>query len=328
MIAYTAILIRVKGSNLHVTGSDAETTITTTVTLEGDHAEGSVLIPPKALATWLSRLDDNATLTATLDDAGDLCCDAGRSPYTFRPMTASYPEPSGRGVQIPETSGDTALLAAAVAAVRHASDGSVRLDSSGERLTVTATDNYRLAQVTVGGVGFGNREGVIGLAALDQITRHAPLTHLGIDSQGRELRARSERVHITARLEATPFPAVDGVLSQQPLHTTTLNAAELRTALERLVPLAGRTPAVLTVTGTELTVTVENTELGSGSEVVQCSAAGEFQCGVDPTYLRDAVSAQVGDEITLGWTSPQLALRVRSSSVIAVDCLLMPIKLT
>lgn len=328
MIAYTAMLLQVKGANLLVTGSDGETTVTTEVPLTGERAKGSVLVLPKALAAWLGRVDDKATITATLDDAGDLRCEAGGSPYTFRPMTASYPEPSGRGAQVPETAGDTALLVDAVAAVRHASDGSVRLHSSGENLTVTATDNYRLAQVTVPGVGFGDREGVAALATLDQITRHAPLTHLGIDAQGRELRARSERVQITARLEATPFPAVDGVLSEQPVHTTTLDSGELRAALERLAPLAGRTPAVLTVTGTNLTIDVSNTELGSGSETVTCAAAGEFECGIDLTYLRDAASAQVGDRITLGWSSPQRALRVQSTAGVAIDCLLMPIKLS
>jgi DNA polymerase-3 subunit beta len=328
MIAYSALLVRVKGAKLYVTGSDSETTVTSVVPLSGEREDGSVLIGPKALAAWLSRLADSGAVTVWVADDGDLHCDAGASPYTFRPMTASYPEPSTKLSGLPELHGDTARLVRALGAVRHAAAGAVRIRSVGETLTLTATDNFRLAQVVVDGCGFGDREGVLGLAAADTLVRHVPLTHLGIDANGRELRARNEHVRITARLEATPFPPVEGVLAEQPPRSATVGVAELRGALDRLVPLAGRTPAELTVSAGELTISVTNTELGSGSETVPAvGATEEFRCGVDAAYLRDAVGAQVGDELTIGWSTPRQALRVRSAADIGVDCLLMPVML-
>lgn len=328
MVAYSALLLRVKGQRLRVTGSDAETTVTASVALTGERSDGQALVPPKPFAGWLSKLSGQSVLHITLTDGGDLHCEVDGAPYTFRCLTATYATPSHSRDDLPAVSGDLTALAAGVAAVRHAARDGVQIVSVGELLTLTTTDNYRLAHVRLPGCGFGDREGVASLAALEAVTRHGPLTHLGITQNRRELRARSERVTVATRLLSSPFPSVASVLATDPPHTVSIERVTLVRALDRLVSVADKAHATMTVQGSSVSITVENTELGTGSEALRCTGSEqELSCGISPSYLLDAANAHTADTVTLGWSSPREALRLSSSAPdgSAVLCLLMPV---
>jgi DNA polymerase III sliding clamp (beta) subunit (PCNA family) len=328
MVAYSALLLRVKGQRLRVTGSDAETTVTAAVSLSGDHSEGQALVPPKPFAGWLSKLNPQAVLHVSVTDGGDLHCEVDGAPYTFRCLTATYATPTHSRDDLPEVRGDLATLAAGVAAVRHATRDGVQIVSAGELLTLTATDNYRLAHVRLPGCGFGDREGVASLAALEAITRHGPLTHLGITQNRRELRARSERVTVSTRLLSSPFPSVASVLATEPPHSVSIERVGLVRALDRLVSVADKAHATMTVQGSQISMKVENAELGTGAEALQCSGSDqELTCGISPSYLLDAANAHTAERVTLGWSSPREALRLSSTATdgTAVICLLMPV---
>jgi DNA polymerase III sliding clamp (beta) subunit (PCNA family) len=118
------------------------------------------------------------------------------------------------------------------------------------------------------------------------------------------------------------------VLATEPPHSVSIERVGLVRALDRLVSVADKAHATMTVQGSQISMKVENAELGTGAEALQCSGSDqELTCGISPSYLLDAANAHTAERVTLGWSSPREALRLSSTATdgTAVICLLMPV---
>jgi DNA polymerase III sliding clamp (beta) subunit (PCNA family) len=327
LVAYTGALFRATGERVYVTGSDGETTITARV--EGSEiAAGQVLIAPGALGEFIDTFKPADRVDVALDDAGDVIVRVNdRPPYVFRALRATFPTPatSNQGLTAVDLSG----LAASVSAVKHASGGTVQFVSTDTNCTLNTTDSYRLAQVRLPGAGFGARDGVALLGAVEELARHS-LTHAGIDAKGRELRARGERVFISTRLVDEPFPAVDSVITQVPPARLQVPTVELAQALSRLGALAERTPLRLRVADGIMSCTVSNVEIGAGAEDVAVDGGSEsFECAVQLGYLAEAVAAHAGaDSLEIAHSTPLAPLHIRSTTQgrLEIATVVMPVR--
>lgn len=325
LVAYTGVLIRTRRGRLEVTGSDGITTITSMTSTPGCE-EGEVLVTPKPIAGWLQKVGATETIVASTDDVGDLCLTVtGGSPYRFRPLAATFPSPQLSAAGLADVELDD--LTRAVAAVRHASDGTVQVVSNDDDLILSTTDNYRLAQARIVGAGFGERDGVVPLGPLEELARH-DVTAMMIDSRSRELRARAPSIHVATRLIDGPFHAVDSVIAARPTTSVTLPVDDLRDALDRLAFVAERTPLTLRIVPGKLELSVSNADIGAGSETVRIEGPtpGEFECRVKLSFLADAVAAHDTDTVTFSWTSALAALYLSSDGPVTVTAVVMPVR--
>jgi DNA polymerase III sliding clamp (beta) subunit (PCNA family) len=329
LVAYTGALFRVNGERVYVTGSDGETTIT--ARLDGtDLADGQVLIAPGAIGEFVDTFAATDAVQVSLDDAGDVAVQINdRTPYVFRSLRATFPAPatSTQGLH----TADLAGLTTAAASVKHAAGGTVQIVSTDTNLTLNTTDTYRLAQVRMAGAGFGPRDGVALLSAIEELARH-DLSHIGIDAKGRELRARGDRVFISTRMVDEPFPSVDSILTQVPPARLRVRTGELSRALSRLGALAERTPLRVRVADGTVSCAVSNVEVGAGAENVAVIEGGtvEFECAVQLAYLADAVAAHPASGVVeIAHSTPLAPLHLRSSDDsgrIEVATVVMPVR--
>lgn len=329
LVAYSGALLLVKGERLSVIGSDGETTISAVVAVSGA-TDGQILLPPKPLGAWLATLAADAVVEVEAGDGVDVEVRAGKSaPYRFRPLAATFPLPAAP--KSAPRAVDLSRLGAGLAAVRTSvakEAPGVQLVSSAEGLILHSTDNYRLSRSMLPEAGFGEFTGLVSLSVLDRVARHQ-VSEVSVDARARTLRFGGPEVVISTRLLGTPFPAVEAVLGATPPFQVGVEVEGLRTALSRLAAIAEASPLRCRLDDSVLVLSVENTDLGSGSEEVPLTSAvaAPFEFAVKLAYLVDAVHSHDTDEVVLGWSGSMAALYLNSVSPLPVTSVVMPVRL-
>lgn len=323
LAAYTGVLLQIQGGFLLATGSDGETTVTAKLAVDVA-TPGQALVVPGPVLGYLEKLDPGRA-RLWIDESTDLCVSVGgRDPYRFRQLGATFPAPRiERAGLVPAQLGD---LRSALAAVRHAADGLVQLRSDDHQVILSATDRYRIAQAFLPGAGFGEFTGVVPLAALDHLGRE-PIEQIGLDSRGRQLRARGPELFLTTRLIDEPFPDVTPIVAEPRAHKVSLLRHPLLEALDRLSTVSSRRTVSIKISSGYLEISAANVELGSGAETIRVEGyCDEFACHVNAGFLRDAVAAHVADRLELGWNGALQPLHLRSVGDLVVCTVVMPIQ--
>lgn len=331
LIAYSGVLLLVNDATASLVGSDGETTISAQLDVE-EPSPGQVLVAPGPLGKYLATLDPELGVTLSAEEGGDLEVAAkGCRPYTFRPISATFPLPAA--IKSAPAAVDFTRLLAALKAVRASTpkeNPGVQLVSSGTSLHLYTTDSYRLSGAELPEAGFGDFAGQISLAVLERLARQQ-IDRVSVDPLGtRTLRFAGPEVVISTRLLATPFPSVDNVLAQMPPHSANMPTSELRRALARLAAVSGEsTPLHCNIAEGSLSISVTNTDVGTGAEDVSLLAqqGGAFEFGVKLGYLSDAVAAHDTAEVSFRWTLPEQPLFVVSEDPFAVTSVVMPVRL-
>lgn len=325
LVAYSGVLLALKGSNLTATGSDGETTITAAVKVTGT-TDGQALLPPKPILAYLATLDPATTIALTATDGDVSVQPEGSQPYSFRTLTSTFPLPSGTRTQATPAALERlgAALHAVAASVAKDNPG-VQVISSDAGLVLHSTDNYRLTRAVLPEAGFGEFSGVLPLPALERIARHGVK---GLVASDKMVRAEGDSVTITTRLLSTPFPAVDSLLSAVPPQHAVVPAAALRAALSRLASVADTAPLKVEIADEELVLTVSNADLGSGVERITLAeaATAEVSFSARLSYLLDAVGSHTAEQVEIGWTTAVAPVFIRSQEPFPVTSLVMPIR--
>lgn len=329
LVAYSGVLLVVKGQRLSVIGSDGETTIAAQLTVS-EASDGQALLPPRPIASFLATVPADAGAVVDIDASGDVAVKVGdAAPYKFRPVTATFPmPPTTRGTPDPI---DLSRLHLALGAVRAAvarDNPGVQLVSGDAGLILHSTDNYRLSRAVLPEAGFGEFSGLVALGVLDRVARHK-ITGISVDQRGSTLRFAGEDVVISSRLLSTPFPAVDTILSNPPADRVTVSASELHQSLVRLAAVAEGAPLRCKISTDGFTLSVSNIDLGSGTETVEVTGAPAvpFEFAVSATYLAEAVASHEAPRIDIAFSDPGSAVFVVSTDPVEVTAVVMPVRL-
>jgi DNA polymerase III sliding clamp (beta) subunit (PCNA family) len=328
LIAYTAVLFQCRDGALDMTASDGDTTMTVTVNV-ADAVDGSSLLVPKPLLGFLGSVDADVPVRVDVTETGDVTVSAqGLRPYTFRPLSATFPLPQkpASGVR-PESMAHFATALSAVKAAHDRETTAVQLVSDGSQLTVHATDRFRLARAVLPGAGFGTFTGVLSLPVLERVARMEP-SEVTVDMKNRQLSFRGADAVLTSRLLAVPFEAVETILLAAPPEVTGFPARECARALSRLASVAEQGTLSIEFNEREMHLQASATEIGSGHEVVELTSPvpAPFRLLLRARYLQEAVTAMADATVAVSYSAPLQPVFLSCHAPFPITHVVMPVK--
>jgi DNA polymerase-3 subunit beta len=235
---------------------------------------------------------------------GELVVVSGRSRTTLK-LAVSRTGPEW--VEGTAVTADGDRLAAALRAVLPATAAEeyravfrgVQFEHEG-RFRLVATDGFRLAYYDLeepeGPAGRAYVVNAPGLKLLERVLAAGPVT---LRQEGGRLRVDGEGFRFQTGLLEGTFPDYERVLPQSdPVAEADVDAAALRGALERLMPLADRTsPAVALSFGPDGVGIVVEGDYGRGEDRVPAQVSGKVEVAVNPQYFLDALSPIEGQAV-------------------------------
>lgn len=328
VLAHTGVRLRADDDGFTVCGSDGTISILATVAGAIVHHAGELVMPPEALSALVDAADAKAELELS-EERGDLKVSvAGKKPYKLRGLAVTFPTPLS--VSLPGGDIDPAQLAGALAIVRPATGATahVAVRSSAAGVRLAATDGYRLHVGLLDCSGFGDFDGIVGVEVLEWATK-AKASRIAVDSEGKLMALVGPQTVVTARLlqPTTPFPAIDGLLTDTATVHCTCAPEAWTPALGRLAAVGVNAPvAVESDDSGQLTLSASQSEVGEGSETISVEHLdGAVAFAADRAFLADAVSVHRAT-MTLCFTGATQPFVLRSGQGLQAVTVVMPVK--
>jgi DNA polymerase-3 subunit beta len=337
----SGILLEAAGSDLRLAATDMELSLRATIAarIEGD---GSIVLPGKTLVD-IARLLPGDEVTIEHRPAESVVhVTAGSASYTLHTYNPEdFPRlPDVTAVQTFPVDRESLLETIQRVARAASRDESrpvltgVLVQFAGGRLTMAATDSYRLAvkETEIGG-STPDLEAIVPSRALQELARIAggETVDVGVHENqvvfGTESATGSGTWLTTRRIDGQ-FPNYRQLLPEQFEHTLTLPRAELLEVVRRASVMIQRaTPLQLRFAEGEVTVIARTHEVGESKESMPAPFSGEtLEIGFNADFLRDGLESVDGDDIRLKLISP-LRPAVLQGDGDEFTYLVMPIRL-
>jgi DNA polymerase-3 subunit beta len=309
------IQIRAEGSELHLAATDMELSVRTRLDAEVT-TEGTVVAPGKLLIEIIRHLGGETVSLALVD--GRLVIESDGSTYELNTFDADdFP-------QLPPTSGSLfsvdrdAFLETVQAVSRAASTDEsrpvltgVKVQVTAERLTMVATDSYRLAvrDTAISTDLAEPAEAIVPARALDELSRIAdasPAASIAVGVEAGQVLFGVDQTWVTARRIEGQFPNHQQLIPQSFEHEAVIDRAEFLDVVNRTRLMAQRnSPLKLQFTSGTLTLSASTQDVGAAEESLPIRYDGEdLTIGFNADYLRDGIGALSDDTLKLRLISP------------------------
>ena len=332
----TGIMMRPDDGKLELSTTDMEVSLRASVagSVEG---EGAVVVPGRLLTDLVRLLpDDSVTFSF---DQGDGVLEVTSGRYSSKVNVFSAEDfPRLPALDVPlHTISAPALLGTIEKVARAASRDESRpvltgilVRFEGDRLTMAATDSYRLAvKETALGESGPELDAIIPARALQELARLAAggdVVSLGVHENHVVFGAGD--VWLTTRRIDGQFPNYKQLLPETFDVEVTTPREPLLEVIRRAGVMAQRNaPLRLRFGDGELAVSAQTQDVGEGSEALEIDYAGEpLEIGFNPDFLREGLEAVGGETVQLKLINP-----LRPGLLVAPDesfwYLIMPIRL-
>ncbi|MCB0877841.1 MAG: DNA polymerase III subunit beta [Thermoleophilia bacterium] len=330
------IRIAAHDGELHLAATDMEMSVRTRVAAD-IATEGVVVAPGKKLLEIVRSLGGEQVHLRLAE--GLLVIESDGAKYEQNVFNADdFP-------QLPPTAGSLfsldrdALLDTVHAVSRAASTDEsrpvltgVKVQISAEKLTMVATDSYRLSvQETEIQTDLPEPvEAIIPARALNELVRIADASAaaaIAIGVESGQVLFGIDETWITARRIEGQFPNHQQLIPQAFEHEAVIDRAELLEVVNRARVMAERNPLRLAFSAGQLTVSAATQDIGSAEESLPIRYEGEdLTIGFNADYLRDGVQSFADDTITLQLISP-LRPGLISGQDTSLLYLIMPVRL-
>ncbi|MEV8267596.1 DNA polymerase III subunit beta [Microbacterium sp. NPDC076911] len=314
------VLIEATDEGLSLSAFDYEASARTTIEATVD-SPGTILVHGRLLSEIASRLP-NAPIQIEVEEDGGILLTCGSARFTLSSMPVQeYPA-------IPEVSGDSGLVPAdefamAIAQVAFAASRDdvtpvltgVQLEVTGNRLSLVATDRYRVAlrDIPWDGGAVDADEATTALvpartlAEVGKTFSHSGNISIAFSGSGdREIIAfTSGNKTVTSLLIKGNFPPVRRLFPEQTEHHAVVNTAELVEAVRRVSLVLDRSaPLRFTFTADTVSMDASGTEQARATESVDSNLVGEdVTLGLNPQYLLESLSAVKSEFVRMTFTS-------------------------
>jgi DNA polymerase-3 subunit beta len=276
------------------------------------HGDGVVSVGRRALAATLAALDAPEVRVRVEGSRLAVRTEAARFalPLLDEVVQPELPQPPPIAGAVDTTAFTAAVIAVAGAASR---DGlalftGVRVRSAGDRLSLVATDRFRLAAATLPWApGSGEVDVLVPAATLAEAVRQAAGPQVSVCAGGGRLALQWSAGDQTAGLVtaslALPFPdaQLERLLATKPECIVDVEADALRAAVERAIPFAGTSGAVsLEAADGMVVVRGGDTAGGDSREEIKAHVQGDhLTASYQGRYLLDALRAFPGRRVTV-----------------------------
>lgn len=343
----SGLLISASDDTLSLSAFDWEVAATAKVEAQVDQA-GSALVPARVLATIVKELPKGFPVTLQADGA-ILAVKSASGTFSLPLMPVEdYPQLPTLPTQVGEVDAVEWATAAKRAGIVAAKPGSPVQELTGvllefgDSLSVVGTDTYRLSASEIGWqatIDGGQPRPLLVPAASTALAAMATEGMVGIHFDNDD---HANVVGFTTPARQVVTRLLDGprrllvwrtLIPTEPVAEVTLSSTVLDAVLRRAAPFVGnetaKNPATVSLTfaDNQLTVTSGGGEHGAGSEVIPVDYTAEpLQVVCKIAYLREALKATGGDQISLSLTGTTKPLLVRPVNDAAFRHLVMPIR--
>jgi len=331
------IQIAARGDELHLAATDMELSVRTRLAADVS-TEGVVVAPGKLLVDIVRHLGGE-TVQLTLKD-GRLIIESDGSNYELNTFDADdFPQLPATGGSLFSLDRDAFLETIQSVSRAASTDESrpvltgVKVQVTAERLTMVATDSYRLSvrETAISTDLTETVEAIVPARALDELARIAdasPAASIAVGIEAGQALFGIDETWVTARRIEGQFPNHLQLIPQSFEHEATIDRADLLEVVGRTRLMAQRnSPLKLQFTSGMLTVSASTQDVGAAEESLPIRYDGEdLTIGFNADYLRDGVSSISDDTLTLQLISP-----LRPGLLKAADgqlmYLIMPVRL-
>jgi DNA polymerase-3 subunit beta len=332
----TGIMLRPEDGKLELSTTDMEVSLRASIggTVEGD---GAVVVPGRLLTDLVRLLPDDSVSFSF--DQGNSVLEVTSGRYSSKVNVFSAEDfPRLPALDVPmHTISAPALLGTIEKVARAASRDESRpvltgilVRFEGDRLTMAATDSYRLAvKETALGESGPELDAIIPARALQELARLAAggdVVSLGVHENHVVFGAGG--VWLTSRRIDGQFPNYKQLLPESFEIEVTTPREPLLEVVRRAGVMAQRNaPLRLSFGEGELRVSAQTQDVGEASESLEIEYAGDpLEIGFNPDFLRDGLEAVGGELVQLKLINP-----LRPGLLAAPDesfwYLIMPIRL-
>jgi DNA polymerase-3 subunit beta len=312
------IQLEASGSTLTLRATDMELGLNMAIGDVQVETEGTVLLPGRLLGDVVRSLPQGDVTLALRAEQRDVELTAGAARFHLRTLPAEdFP-------RLPELGDDTATLPAGPLAetidrvARAASRDEVRpiltgvlFQADGSRLTMVATDSYRLS------VKHTELESQIAAAIEANVPARALRELARIIGQGSPDEvalslARNQAVFqagdviLSSRLIEGQFPSWRQLIPESFEHEVRLPRGELLEVARRISQLAQRNaPLRFGFAEGELTIAAETPEVGDASEAIPAPYSGEpLEIAFNPQFVIEGIESVETEELAMKLSSP------------------------
>jgi DNA polymerase-3 subunit beta len=306
------------GGKLTLSATDSELGLVINVDDVAAEAEGTLLLPGRLLVDVVRNLPAGDVQLALRSSERDVELTAGGAQFHLRTLPAEdFP-------RLPEQSAAPALLPAAPLAetiervARAASRDEVRpiltgvlVQAEGTRLTMVATDSYRLS-VKHAELERPLPEAIeanVPARALRELARTVAQENpdeVAISLARNQAVFQAGPVMLFSRLIEGQFPSWRQLIPESFEHEVRLPRAELVEVARRISQLAQRNaPLRFAFAEGQLTVAAETPEVGDASETLPAPFSGEdLEIAFNPQFLIEGLESVESEELSLKLSSP------------------------
>jgi DNA polymerase-3 subunit beta len=335
------ILAIVDAGGVTMRATDMELALTRAVDEPQTEREGTVLLPGRLLVDVVRNLPPGEVTLEQRAEQRDVELTAGSARFHLRTLPAEdfprLPEFEGEAVKLP----GPALAETIERVARAASRDEVRpiltgvlLQAEENRLTMVATDSYRLS------VKHTELESPVGqaleanvparaLRELSRIVTAEEAEEVDIAMPRNQVVFRVGPVLLSSRLIEGQFPSWRQLIPESFEHEVRLPREEFLEVARRVGQLAQRNaPLRLAFAEGELTVAAETPDIGDATEAMPAPYSGEpLEIAFNPQFLIEGVDSVDTDELAVQLSSPLRPGLLRPVGSEDFSYLVMPIRL-
>jgi DNA polymerase-3 subunit beta len=333
----SGILLEASGAELRVAATDMELSLRATIGAQID-GDGSIVLPGKTLVDIARLLPAEDVSIEHKPTESVVHLTAGSASYTLHTYNPEdFPRlPDVTSVQTFAVEREP-LLETIQRVARAASRDESRpvltgilVQFAGSKLTMAATDSYRLAVKETELDGSAPElEAIVPGRALQELARIASAGDtVDVGVHENQVVFGTEGTWLTTRRIDGQFPNYRQLLPEQFEHELTLPRGELLEVVRRAAVMIQRaTPLQLRFAEGEVTVIARTHEVGESKESMPAPFSGDaLEIGFNADFLRDGLESVDGDDIRLKLISP-LRPAVLQGDGDEFTYLVMPIRL-
>ena len=313
-------LFELNGTELKVSASDLETTMSATLEIDSD-SQGSVAVPAKLLLETLKTFPEQP-LTFTVEDNNTIEISSNSGKYALAyasgdefPKAVTLEDPSVTVVpaEVLATAVSKTIFAAGNDDLRPVMSG-VFFQFSPQGLTFVATDAHKLVKYA--------RTDVTASQVADFIMPKKPLTILKgilatsdaevkIEYNDSNATFSFDNYVLTCRLIDGKYPNYEAVIPKENPNKLLISRTQFQSSVRRVAIFSNKTTHQirLKIAGTELNISAEDIDYSNKAEErLTCDYQGDdMQIGFNSRFLTEMLTNLQSDEIMLEMSLPNRA---------------------